>query len=416
MDESVRIEKLVHGGQGIGTLTDGRRVFVWNVLPGELVKIRITKQKHSLVEAVAEEIIEPSADRVAPKDDAYLSTSPWQIMNYEAENKHKQSILAETIQREHVQYDQPIVMHSAGSEWHYRNKMEYSFWADDFGLHLALFNRGTHGKRIVPGSSIAMPAVDEAANNVLAALNARGVRGSQLKTIVVRADQAGKTVAALFVKDQLFTEMPELATCANGVVVFYSNPKSPASVSTKELYKYGDITLTDTIDTTDITYDVLSFFQVNLPIFAAALAVIKATINGASFVDMYSGVGTIGLSIGGAGTLVELDKANCKMAKRNSYDTAAAVVEASAETALEYIDNDQILVVDPPRAGLHAKVTQRILEAQPPLLVYLSCNPITQARDLALLQDTYTIKSIEGYNFFPKTPHIESLAILELKK
>ncbi len=415
MNESVDIEKLVHGGQGIGTLADGRRVFVWNALPGETVRVALTKNKNKLAEGIAKEIIKASPHREDPKDDAYLSTSPWQIMSFEAENQYKQEILAETMKREHVAYDKPITMTADSEQWHYRNKMEYSFWADDYGLHLALFNRGTHGKRIVPGSSIAMPAIDETANAILALLNANGIRGSQLKTLVVRANQANEVVAALFVKDESFKEIATLAELCRGVAVYFSNPKSPASIITKQLYNYGDVTLIDTVREKLITYDVNSFFQVNLPVFSTALEQIAAAVGTAPFVDMYSGVGTIGLGIGGAPLLVESDKHNCKMAKKNSYDSAAKVVEATAETALEYITNDHILVVDPPRAGLHAKVVERILEAQPPKVIYLSCNPITQARDLELLQETYNISSIEGYNFFPRTPHIESLAIVELK-
>jgi 23S rRNA (uracil1939-C5)-methyltransferase len=411
--EEIEIEKLVHGGQAIGTLADGRRVFVWNALPGEKVAVRLTKNKHKLAEGIAEEIITASPQREQPRDAAYLSTSPWQMMNFDAENTYKQAILTETLQREHVAYDAEIPMHAGKKQWHYRNKMEYSFWADDDGLHLALFNRGTHGKVIVPGSSIAAPAVDGTAHKILAVLNKHGIRGSQLKTVIVRSNQKGDTVAALFCKDQAFPELPELADICSGVVVYYSNPKSPASIISAERYAYGEKTLVDTINGTEITYDVNSFFQVNLEIFEKALGQIKQAVGSMPFIDMYSGVGTIGLSIGGAATLVEADAHNTEMAQHNSQGTKAHVVQATAETALECIDNQHCLVVDPPRAGLHTKVVDRIIEIKPPRIVYLSCNPITQARDLALLQSHYTIKQITGYNFFPRTPHIESLAILE---
>jgi 23S rRNA (uracil1939-C5)-methyltransferase len=411
----VTIEKLVHGGQGIGTLADGRRVFAWNVLPGEKVKLRLTKNKNKLAEGVAEEILEPSADRIDPIDEAYLSTSPWQIMPFDIENKYKQDILAETLSREHVAYDQAIKMHAGKTEWFYRNKMEYSFWADDLGLHLALFNRGSHGKRIVTGSSIAMPQIDQTATKILEILNKHGIRGSQLKTVIVRANQNGETAAALFTKDKDFHELPELADVCRGLVVYFSNPKSPASVQTKKLYGYGDITLHDDILGTDIKYDVNSFFQVNIDIFLEALKRIKTAVGDSPYIDMYSGVGTIGLSLGGAAKLVESDSFNCEMARHNAHGSDAEIIEASAETALEYIDDQHSLIVDPPRAGLHSKVTDRILEVLPPKIVYLSCNPITQARDLALLQTKYKISSIDGYNFFPRTPHIESLAVLELK-
>jgi 23S rRNA (uracil1939-C5)-methyltransferase len=411
LEEIVTIEKLVHGGQGIGTLADGRRVFVWNALPGETLKVRLTKTKKSHAEGIAEEVISASPLRKTAKDAAYLSTSPWQIMSLAAENNFKAEILTETLQREHVNYSVPISVLAGKNEWHYRNKMEYSFWADDSGLHLALFNRGTHQKQIVTGSSIAMPLIDQTAEKILEVLNQHSVRGSQLKTVVVRANQRGEAVVALFVKDESFPELSELISVCKGVAVYFSNPKSPASVLTRELYLYGDVTLTDTIRGHEITYDVNSFFQVNIDIFEQALDAIAVAVGGRPAVDMYAGVGTIGIPIG-AQKLVEIDEHNIAMAKQNTGNQRVEIVHASAETALDHIENNKILIVDPPRAGLHQKVTDRILETLPPSIVYLSCNPITQARDLALLQSAYDIKNIQGYNFFPKTPHIESLGIL----
>jgi 23S rRNA (uracil1939-C5)-methyltransferase len=112
--------------------------------------------------------------------------------------------------------------------------------------------------------------------------------------------------------------------------------------------------------------------------------------------------------------LVESDLSNIEMAKKNVGDLPIKVVHATSEKALEYIDNKHCLIVDPPRAGLHSDVVDRILEVAPPQIVYLSCNPSTQARDVKLLSQKYKIRNAEGYNFFPRTPHIESLVILEL--
>ncbi len=411
MTEEVQIEKLVHGGQGLGSLPDGRRVFVWNALPGERVLVNIKKSKSKHAEAVAIKIIEPSPDRIEPKDEAYLSTSPWQIMTFGAENQYKAEILSETLQREHVRYNQPISMVTAGDEWQYRNKMEYSFWGDDDGLHLALFHRASHAKRIVHGSSIARPEIDDVANKICQVLGKNNIRAGQLKTVIVRCDQLGNTVAALFVKDEKFPKI-DFSNIAQGVIVYFSNPKSPASLATKKLYRYGELELTDTILDKNIRYDVNSFFQVNLPIFErAAQAISEATKNIVPKIDFYSGVGTIGLPVG-ATKLVEIEAHNADLANHNAGGAKVEIVQASAEQALDHIPSGGALIVDPPRAGLHNKVTERILEVKPEVIAYLSCNPITQARDLAFLQNEYEIKSIEGYNFFPRTPHIESLAVM----
>ncbi len=407
----VKIDKLVHGGQGLGKLPDGRKVFVWNALPNETVSVRLTKKRRDYAEGVAEDIIEPSIDRIKPVDESYLSTSPWQVMNFAAENKYKSEILKETFQREGLDLPEFDFV-TAGEEFHYRNKMEYSFWADDLGLSLALFNRGSHGKRTIKGSSIARPEIDAAASKILDVLNKAKIRGSQLKTVMLRVNKTGQVAAAIFVKDQAFPKL-DFTDCCQGVVVYYSNPKSPASIITSELYSQGQTQLTDQILDVNLSYRVTSFFQVNLPIFEKALQKIKnnLAVPKDKIIDMYSGVGTIGLAVN-AQVLVEVDPQNIAMAKQNAAGQAR-VIEASTEQALEHITSDSTLIFDPPRAGLHAKVVEKLLDTLPPKIIYLSCNPSTQARDVSLLSKKYKIKTFEGYNFFPRTPHIESLAILE---
>lgn len=409
------IQKLVHGGQGLADLPDGRKVFVWNALPGETVMARIIKQKRTYADAIAEEILEPSSERVEPKEANYLATSPWQIMDYAAENDYKSAIVAELFAHEKVLLPKLGKAVHAGTEWHYRNKMEYSFWGDDDGLHLALHQRGSHGKQIVRGSELALPAVDAAANAVCTQLGKLQARAGDLKTIIVRTNQKGEAVAALYTKLTKFTKL-ELPLELKGLRVYYSNPKSPASVPTKLLYELGDITLDDELLDKTFRYDVDSFFQVNIPIFELALQRIKEVCKDDLVTDMYAGVGSIGLSVAGKGThLIELDPATAAMARLNAKNSGldATVVESSTEKVTEYITSDSPVIFDPPRAGLHAKVVDAVLKALPPKIVYLSCNPATQARDVARLQEAYAIEHFKVFNFFPRTPHIETLAVLK---
>lgn len=419
--EAIRIEKLVHGGQAMGTMSDGRKVFAWNALPGELVRGRIIKKKKSFVEMIADEIVEPSKKRIQPEEANYLATSPWQIMKPESEDEYKRAITQELFTQAHVQTPDAGLRLGASTAdskygfYGYRNKMEYSFWGDDDGLHLALHNRGSHQKAIVAGSKLALPAIDAAALAVVTQLNNRGIRAAELKTIIVRCSQLGKAVGALFIKSDDFPALqlpPEL----QGLRVYFSNPKSPASVPTKLLQDLGDATLHDVLLGKQFTYDVNSFFQVNVPVFETALAHIKAECQDERIADMYAGTGSIGLSVASSVVdLVELDPASAAMARINATASGleARVVEAAAEAdPSSYIAGDSTLIVDPPRAGLHQKVIDAILTAKPPKIMYLSCNPATQARDLSLLQHVYAIKNVEIFNFFPRTPHIESLAVL----
>ena len=435
--EEVTITKLVHGGQGLAELADGRKVFVWNALPGETVRVRIIKKKRSFAEAIAEEVVTASPERVAPREENYLATSPWQMMTFGAENRYKAEIVRELFQQAHVdiaRFDlttaweeqpetsalpkpramrNPLAGVSLQREWHYRNKMEYSFWGDEQGLHLALHRRGSHGKQVVDGSELALPALDAGARAVLAELKKIDVRAGELKTIIVRCSQKGDVTAALYTKIDTLPKIG-LPSEVKGLRVYYSDPKSPASVPTRPLYELGDVTLRDSILGQPFIYDVESFFQVNLPIYERALMRVREYCVGDP-VDMYAGVGSIGLSVAKERVeLVELDPATAKMARVNAerIGLATKVIEASTEKALEYIVPDRPVIFDPPRAGLHAKVVERCLEVSPPQILYLSCNPATQARDLALLQQKYKIDFFEVYNFFPKTPHIETLAVL----
>jgi len=95
--------------------------------------------------------------------------------------------------------------------------------------------------------------------------------------------------------------------------------------------------------------------------------------------------------------------------------STAGVVLAPSEKAIDYIITEATIIVDPPRAGLHAAVIDRLLEVTPSRIIYLSCNAVTQARDIALLSEKYGIRHHRGYNFFPRTPHIEHLVVLDLK-
>lgn len=413
--EQVTITKLVHGGQGLAELADGRKVFVWNALPGEVVEIQVIKNKRSYAEAIAETIVKASPQRIAPLETNYLATSPWQIMKFEAENEYKKDIVTELFAHEKVMVPSvPAVVHDE-RQWHYRNKMEYSFWGDDAGLHLALHQRGSHGKQIVEGSQLAMPELDAAANAVAKQLSDLNTRAGDLKTIIVRTNQQGEAVAALFTKLENFTKL-ELPAVLKGLRVYHSNPRSPASVPTRLLYELGSTMLSDDLLGQTFHYDVDSFFQVNPPVFEQALQAIKRHISEPAITDMYAGVGTIGLSVASkAVDLIELDDATAHMAATNAdasrLDTQ--VVAASSEQSLDYISGLQPVVFDPPRAGLHPKVVEQTLAVLPPKIVYLSCNPATHARDLALLQGKYKITDFQVFNFFPRTPHIETLAVLE---
>ena len=428
--ETLRLEKIVGGGQAIGTLDDGRKAFVWGGLPKELVTIRVTKKKSHFVEGIVTEIIEKSPERITPRDEnSYLSTSPWQIMPMSSEQSYKASLIEEAFLLHNITLPEKIEVFSDGVEFNYRNKVEFSWFGDKTNddeketLDLAFFKRGGKGKVVVDGTSLAHPSINKLAIEIRDLLRTKPIVARQLKTLLIRSDQQGNAVWQLYVKDKIENlisdDEAKLLSAAGGEII-YSDPKSPASRVTERLNKFSDTTLSDTILGVAFNYACEGFFQVNIPVYEKALSDMKAWINcneKLPTLDLYSGVGTIGLTIGGDDvTLVEINEHAVAEMQRNiaklNRPNAKAIL-APSEKSLEYITSQQIVIVDPPRAGLHVDVANRLLETEPPRIIYLSCNPVTQARDVSLLQEKYEIVHHQGYNFFPRTPHIEHLVVLD---
>ena len=426
--QQLKIDKIVGGGQALGTLDDGRKVFVWNGLPGESVEFDISKKKSNYLEGIASNITNPSPDRIPPQEPgSYLSTSPWQMMTFDAEQRYKSQLISEAFELHHVEIPESNV-YSDEIQFGYRNKLEFSWYGDTDTtsgvdtLDLAFFRRGSKGKVIVDGSKLAHPNINTLARSIRDLLRTKPVTARNLKTLLIRSDQHGNCVWQLYIKDKitdLITPAEATELPSQGGEVIFSNPKSPASVITERLESFGNTTLTDTILGTTFRYATEGFFQVNIPVYEQALQDMKSWIPAdRPTVDMYSGVGTIGLTIGSPDTvLVELNEHAVREMQRNIADLgrSATAVLAASEQALEHITSDRTIILDPPRAGLHADVVDRLLDQLPERIIYLSCNPVTQARDASLLLEKYQITHVQGYNFFPRTPHIENLIILERK-
>lgn len=427
---NVKLDKIVGGGQSLGTLEGGRKLFVWGGLPGETVEVQMTKKKSNLAEGVVIELITPSTERVDPRDeDSYLSTSPWQIMSFESEQHYKAALIEEAFELHDIVLPDTIEVYSDDKQYEYRNKIEFSWYWDKEKdrLDLSFFRRGTHGKIPVNGTSLAHTSINQAATALRDLLRTKpDLRAFMLKTVLVRCDAKGNVALQLYVKDQAFVQLTgselELLKENGNIIGFeliFSNPKSPASVITERLQSWGTTSLTDTILDVPFTYAVEGFFQINIPVYEQALRDMQQWVSADKpAVDMYSGVGTIGLTIGGQRvTMVEINEHAVREMKRNitalDREKAVKAILAPSESALEYITGDATIIVDPPRAGLHEDVVRKLLETKPDRIIYLSCNPVTQARDVARLAEVYGVKSHRGYNFFPRTPHIEHLVVLD---
>ena len=437
---AVRVQKFVPGGQALGTLSDvpeaGKKIFFWGALPGETVTaFTPTKIKSHYVEAVAENVAAPAPQRVAPRDDCYLSTSPWQILDSTAELAAKRDLVRECFGQHHVDLPTELTVATDGRDYFYRNKMEYSLYFDHDSQQIlpAFHRRGSHQKVPVHQSSLERPEIWERAQTIFAELNARGEEARTYQSLMLRANQAGQVAGGLFVNHQPHPEFPQLS---------------------------------DTLLGRTYTYSPNGFFQINLPVYEMALRAMQKYVTTPKVLDLFSGVGTIGLSIARDAmlTLVECDKAafaeleknvatalgqaeamsaqakgvapaqaeatpaqtegaTLEQAEATPAQTEAAAsprlraVLAKSETVLDYIQPDTTVILDPPRAGCAPELVARLAEVAPPQIIYLSCNPATQARDVAglLASEHFTLLAAQAFNFFPHTPHIENLVVLARK-
>lgn len=415
-----KIEKLIFGGQGLGKI-DQKAIFVWNALPDEEVEIQILKKSKTFSEALATKILTASPDRVEPKEEHYLSCSPWQILAPEKENEWKIKIATETYKKIGG-FEYPGLQIIEGDEhYRYRNKIEYSFATDKNGeLSLAFFARASHYRQAITPCCLADENINIVAQDILVWAKKHNLTPYNLKSAIIRSNQKGEVIAGLFIKDEM--DFPDYPTSEKmvGFQLFYSTHKSPASVPTKELYTAGQKYLEETIGNTKLQYGLFSFFQINPPIFMGALEDIKRFIPDTKpLADYYCGVGAIGLTLQKPGQTLELIESNAeaidyanKNIQLNGSKNCTAICQP-AEKIIELITGDKTIIFDPPRAGLDKKVVERVLETQPETIAYLSCNLSTQARDLALLLPKYKIEFMQLYNFFPRTDHIEGLAILK---
>ncbi len=385
----IYVEKNIPGGQSLATMEDGKKIFFWNALPGEeVIEYLITKKKSHYIEAVATKINNESPYRIKPKDECFLSTSPWQILDWDYENSQKTNLVIEILREHHIDVEVKTIL-TDNNPYYYRNKMEYSlFWDNDMNkIKLAFHARGTHRKIPIEKSSIERPEIFKEATRIIEELNNKHIEARTYQSLLLRCNQKGEVSGGL-----------------------YENHKP------HPVFK----NLKDDILGKTYSYSPNGFFQINLPVYIRALKEIKKYILTDQVLDLYSGVGTIGLSVALDKNLklVEVDKsAFTELEKnvknlQNSSSSLLKAINAKSEEILNHILPNQTIILDPPRAGCNIKLINKLAEVKPECIIYLSCNPATQARDVKLLERLYEIKTVQPFNFFPRTPHIENLMVL----
>ena len=244
-----------------------------------------------------------------------------------------------------------------------------------------------------------------------------------LKTLVVRASFGeNKILAALYVNDLDFKPFDIVHPDLSGFCIYYSDPARSVALATQVLHMQGTDTLTEVLAGKRLTYGLGNFFQVNPGATELLLQMLREQVGGGGvLLDLYAGVGTLGYALADRYAKVrtlELDAVASVYAEKNAAENAlrhVEVVSSAAEAAdlTGLLAGADTVIIDPPRSGLHPRVLTTLAEAKIPTLVYVSCDPATQARDYAELRKSYTVRLWKLFDFYPQTPHVESVMVLE---
>jgi 23S rRNA (uracil1939-C5)-methyltransferase len=436
------IDSFAQGGNGVARL-EGYVLFVQGAVPGDRVRAVVTKSKRDYGEARTVEVLEPSPDRIEPR--APHPGASWQVLPYERQLEEKERQVREALERI-GRFEAPPVrpIVPAVEQWRYRNKLEYSFGTDpDTGELVLGFHRPGRWNEIddVTDDILASEAINGVRERVKAWCREQGLsaydrrnQGGFLRNLVVREGRRSGQLQARLVTSRGDFESAQFAAAADAHGVLWTQVESVAETTREgkteviagkgkideELHTPGGDTLRFRISSE-------AFFQTNTEMAEVLYGVAGdlAALTGRERVfDLFSGIGTIALTLSlSAGEVwgveaVEGAVANAiSNARLNGVDNArffAGDVRTAMRPLLEEAGRPDVVVVDPPRAGLSQKIVRRILEAESQRIVYVSCNPTTLAPNARQITDAgYTLKAVQPVDMFPQTPHIEAVALLE---
>ena len=459
--EDLIIESVAAEGNAIAHTPDGMVVFVEFAVPGDVVDVRLIKKKKSYCEGRIVRIKKPSAHRLKPFCPHFgiCGGCRWQPLPYEMQLAAKQQQVSDQLVRiGHLDVPQirPIIG-SEKTEW-YRNKLEFSFserrWIlpdEDpeslsaeqrlgLGFHVGKFFdkvldiKECHLQRD-PSNAIRLFVRDYAVSHGLPFYNLRENRGLMRNMFIRTTEDGAVMVIICFAEDSpaIAPMLDALSAAFPSVTSLYYvvNRKLNDSISDQEciLYK-GDPAIYETMEGLRFKIGPKSFYQTNAPQALRLYSVARdfAALTGEETVyDLYTGTGTIAQFVSSrARKVIGIEYVP------EAIEDARVNAEANGISNCEFFAGDMkdvltagfiaahgtpdVMIVDPPRAGMHPDVVKTILDAAPDRIVYVSCNPASQARDCAMLASRYDITAVQPVDMFPHTQHVENVCALKLRK
>ncbi len=458
--ENVKIEAVAAEGKSLAHV-DGTVVFVEFAVPGDIVNVKVTKKKKNYMEGFILEIVKPSEDRLQPFCEHFgiCGGCRWQPLPYDMQLKAKQQQVWDQLVRiGHLEIPDISPILPSDKTKYYRNKLEFTFsnkrWiynnedpdslTDEERLGLG-FHVGKFFDKVLdikhcslqpePSNEIRLFIREYAITHNLEFYNIRENTGF-LRNIIVRNNQVGDVMLTVCfayddqdkivpMLDAIAAEFPQIKS-----LHYVINEKLNDSISDLDciLYK-GEDAIWETMGKLKFKIGPKSFYQTNSEQAYKLYSVAKefAALTGNEVVyDLYTGTGTIAQFISDqASKVIGIEYV------KEAIEDARINAEANGITNCTFFDGDmkdiltadfikehgkpEVMIIDPPRAGMHPDVVKVIMEAAPERIVYVSCNPASQARDLAMMSPMYEITAVQPVDMFPHTMHVENVCALKLK-
>ena len=430
------IDSLAYGGAGVARV-DGYVVFVQGGLPGDRVRAVVEKSKRAYAQARAVAVLERGPDRVEPL--ASHPGAPWQELAYERQLEVKHEQVDDALRR--IGRLEGFTLEAivpAVEQWRYRNKLEYSFGTGPDGELVCGFHAPGRWNEIVaiddcllasePGNEVREKVVAWCRTEGLPAYD-RATGAGFLRNLVVREGRRTGQLQVRLVTSPGEIDSEQLGQAADGASVLWTQTDGRGETTQggqTELLA-GSERLEEELSGMRFSISSDAFFQTNTEMAEQlyGIALEYAQLTGFERAhDLYCGIGTIGLLMAPRAAEVwglEVSEHAVADAIRNARDNEidnasffAGDVRLALRELVERAGRPDVLVVDPPRAGLSQKVVRRIIEAAPRRIVYVSCNPTTLAPNAAqLVESGYRLDRVRPVDMFPQTPHIECVALLE---
>lgn len=440
---------------------EGKVVFVSGAIPGDRVNIRLSKNKKDWAEGKAVDILEPSPDRLEPfcKHFGTCGGCKWQMLPYEKQLAFKQQEAVQNLVRiGKIELPEVLPIVGSADTIHYRNKLEFTFSNKRYLTNAELNNENISAQQNAlgyhaPGIFDKVIDIDEcflmddvnnrirntvreiAVENNFSYYNIKEHTG-WLRNIIIRYCSTGELMVnicinhedepnRLILLNSLLSKVPEIST-----LLYTINPKWNDSIYDLEPIVYhGKGYAIEKLEDFEFIISPKSFFQTNTRQAEQLYSITRAFagLTGTETVyDLYCGTGSIGIFLSkqakkiiGVEVIEDAIEDARKNAALNNIQhatfIAGDVIKICNDEFFEQHGRPDVIITDPPRAGMHEKLVIKLLEMAAPKIVYVSCNTATQARDLSLLSEKYKVMKVQPVDMFPHTHHIESVVLLTLK-